>query len=135
MLPISFCEEPTCSPFDYDKKLLEKMIRMEISFENVKRIVESANENVDKGLTELKSDRDGVQSEVESLKTDVHLMKNELKEFIQTLKQDVQTEDEKRNRQMTDVFQQQQAIITRMSADLFELKNKTIAEITGISIF
>lgn len=53
LFEIVFCEiqEPHCSRFHYDEKLLEKMIRAEIKFEEIQNYVQSAIEEMKNTLT------------------------------------------------------------------------------------
>ncbi|XP_052812716.1 uncharacterized protein LOC128240226 [Mya arenaria] len=70
--------EPACSKFDYEEKLLGKLIRMEINFEiiieemkDLKTNVKSDIENMDKKIEQLIADRLELQTTLTSLKSSV----------------------------------------------------------------
>ena len=89
--------EPHCSRFDYDEKLLEKMVRMEhaneVMFTNVEDFKNQAKQNLDSGLEGLE---ERVMQKIGQMEHTNEVMFNNAKEFtdkttkyLETLKKDL----------------------------------------------
>lgn len=60
--------EPQCSKFHYEEKLLEKMIRLEFTVENIKKEVKDIQHQVKTTLGELQTERNAWDNKLMTLK-------------------------------------------------------------------
>ncbi|XP_052761738.1 uncharacterized protein LOC128204362 [Mya arenaria] len=59
---------PSCSKYDYEEKVLERMIRMEFAFENVLKENKAVSETVEEDLTRIKEENERLHATVDVLK-------------------------------------------------------------------
>ena len=134
--------EPKCTSFDYDKQLLERMIEREFEFRAVRDEIKQTSSNIKQSLDDVKEDiklvkqafvefketqENKLTKSLEELKTDGNKRQLDFAEF----KKETTQEFEAKSAKLDEVFEQQQAVITRMSSDLQEMENKTLHEIKG----
>ncbi|XP_052761396.1 uncharacterized protein LOC128204093 [Mya arenaria] len=59
---------PACSKYDYEEKVLERMIRMEFAFENVLKENKAVSKTVEEDLTRIKEENERLHATVDALK-------------------------------------------------------------------
>ncbi|XP_052765527.1 uncharacterized protein LOC128206867 isoform X1 [Mya arenaria] len=59
---------PACSKYDYEEKVLERMIRMEFAFENVLKGNRAVSKTVEEDLTRIKEENERLHATVDVLK-------------------------------------------------------------------
>ena len=130
--------EPMCSKFDYEKQLLETMIRTEIK-------VESMEESIKTTPTEMMNVLKSLQIDINS---ELNKTQNEIKDQLETFSDERKAfEDEiatfkkesfdKINTAISSMdtsFKQIEGQIGRMSEDLVKLENVTVKRLKGISL-
>ena len=122
ILKLTSAIEPRCSTYEYDEKILERLVRTEFKFDNAMTAIEAAVGNVAKGLASLDEERMSFKSEIDSFKQQV-------RDVVREVKLDINETLSLKTAELEDVVKQQQAIITRMASDLTELRNQTIDDI------
>ncbi|XP_052761363.1 collagen alpha-2(VIII) chain-like [Mya arenaria] len=59
---------PACSKFDYEEKVLERMIRMEFAFENVLKENKAVSKSVEQDLSRINEENERLHATVDALK-------------------------------------------------------------------
>ena len=105
--------EPSCTSFEYDKKILETIVRMEFDFKQMAEGIKITTQKVSDELVSLSEEK-----------------KKFITEITET--QERQALDlSKKISAMDAVFTNQQATIQRLAEDLHVLKNETVKDIIG----
>ena len=123
--------EPSCSKFDYEEKLLEKMIKLEIKVDQM-----------EKGYTESKADiaeeKKKVQEETKAMKATIEQFVEDGAQKLTTMEDDVKKETERMVKDVNDAssatertLQENEAKLMRLSTDLRVFQNETIRDLTG----
>ena len=77
--------EPKCSPFDYDKKTLENMVRIEHAMELLNAKVDNSLKALREELEEFDSMKLRLNGQLENNEKTVELMKEDQEMYKQTL--------------------------------------------------
>ena len=77
--------EPKCSPFDYDKKTLENMVRMEHAMELLNTKVDNSLKALREELEEFDTMKLRLNGQLENNQKTVELMKEDQEMYKQTL--------------------------------------------------
>ena len=77
--------EPKCSPFDYDKKTLENMVRLENAMELLNAKVDNSLKALREELEEFDSMKLRLNGQLENNQKTVELMKEDQEMYKQTL--------------------------------------------------
>lgn len=78
--------EPLCSPFHYEEKTLEKMIRQEIVVEKLRNEIEDTKHQVIETLKGLNAERNKMAVDLEMQSKDFEAMKDDIKAVVAKLK-------------------------------------------------
>lgn len=96
--------EPHCSKFDYDEKLLEKMVRMEhaneVMFKNVEDFKDQAKRNLDSGMEGLE---ERVMQKMGQLEDANEVVLENVKEFTDTTKQNLETLQKELDKKLSNI--------------------------------
>jgi gas vesicle protein len=101
--------EPTCSKFDYEEKLLEKMIRMEIKMEQM--------------VNEIKKTKDDVLAITNNVTQTVRNAEQNIHEFHRNINETIN--------KFAETFEQEKANIAALSGNLL-LNDKILSEMSSI---
>ena len=120
--------EPSCSSFDFEKKMLENTVRLEYEYK-------LSNKKVNEELISLAEEKEKFMKEIteaqEKQIADVKAVVATTTTELSEVKTSTKTEINDRMTAMNAVFESQQATIQRLAQDLHDMKNETMKEIIG----
>ena len=120
--------EPSCSSFEFEKKMLENTVRLEYEYK-------LSNKKVSDELISLAEEKEKFMKEIteaheKQIKDVQTVVATTTTEFLE-VKTSTQEEINEKMQAMDVVFESQQATIQRLAQDLHDMKNDTMKEIIG----
>ena len=120
--------EPSCSSFDFEKKMLENTVRLDYEYKlSNKKVNDELISLAEEKEIFLKEIKEAHEKQIADVKNVVATTTAELLEMKTSSKSEIR----EKMKTMDAVFKNQQATIQRLSHDLHEMKNETMKEIIG----